>query len=355
MAAGWDKRPNIETLLQHGAKIDHANNLGETALMNAAKSGHVEILQTLVAHGASLDIQAQDGTTALIRAVQSYYKGTLHALVDAGADLNLADTRGETALTYAAARGWTPFVDYLKQHGARNIDPHIIPPQVPPPPITPAQTWAISLAAIYFQHDGHPQYTLGGVEELDPKYETLKKSLKSSWDVTDHETLLAQLDSLKSEGHRSTFSDKGRTLAAMDDASFADYLNGPLIHADAKNECAALRDGYRKWKNRSGLAFDLCRYADLVSKGYRCGYLTESEAWNLVMPIARMAQNNFASWQELGENFIDGRALYNMGPDPTYEAIIHLLTNPDDANSPWTQCAWQTDLSDSAGKLTEAQ
>jgi hypothetical protein len=106
-----------------------------------------------------------------------------------------------------------------------------------------------------------------------------------------------------------------------------------------------LRAGYIKWKDRVGLAWDLCRMANLVNVGYDMHYISEEEAWSFLQVIARQTQAAFGSWQEMSDNFLDGREGWYGKRDPRYDACAQLLLNPGDPNSPWNQAPWKTDLS----------
>ncbi len=72
-------------------KVDHVNNLGWTALLEAIMLGdggqrHVEIVKLLI---------------------------------EAGADVNLADNDGVTPLRHARSRGYAPMVALLEKAGAK--------------------------------------------------------------------------------------------------------------------------------------------------------------------------------------------------------------------------------------------
>jgi Protein of unknown function (DUF1266) len=62
------------------------------------------------------------------------------------------------------------------------------------------------------------------------------------------------------------------------------------------------------------------------------------------MDNARQTQKAFHSWQEMSENFLDGRELKASGRATQYEACATLLNNPKDPNSVWNQIPWETDL-----------
>jgi ankyrin repeat protein len=95
-----------------------------TALIAAAHRGHVEVVRTLIAAKAPLNHVNNLGWTALLEAVVLGNGGTNHtavveALVKAGADVNLPDRRGTTALGHARARGYSQIARILENAGAR--------------------------------------------------------------------------------------------------------------------------------------------------------------------------------------------------------------------------------------------
>jgi ankyrin repeat protein len=95
-----------------------------TALIAAAHLGHVEVVRTLIAAGAPLDHVNNLGWTALIEAVVLGDGGRNHtetvaALVKAGANVNIPDRGGQTPLALAQARRYTAIADILRAAGAR--------------------------------------------------------------------------------------------------------------------------------------------------------------------------------------------------------------------------------------------
>jgi hypothetical protein len=76
------------------------------------------------------------------------------------------------------------------------------------------------------------------------------------------------------------------------------------------------------------------------------GYFTEEEAWEKIMPAARMLRQHFSSWKELGENYLIGREYWSYrvtkANGTQYKNIVHKLLQ--DPASPWNLCPWNIDL-----------
>ena len=84
------------------------------------------------------------------------------------------------------------------------------------------------------------------------------------------------------------------------------------------------------------------------------GYLTEDEAWDLIMPGARKLQTTFDSWKDLGENYLIGREFWSQAETERngllYRQVYQRLL--DDPASPWNQCAWDLNLKGKGGAST---
>jgi hypothetical protein len=94
-----------------------------TALIAAAHLGHVEVVQTLIAGKAPLDHVNNLGWTALIEAIVLGDGGPRHeaivrALIEAGARANLPDAEGTTPLGLAVQKGYSNIIRILELAGA---------------------------------------------------------------------------------------------------------------------------------------------------------------------------------------------------------------------------------------------
>ena len=93
-----------------------------TALIAAAHLGHAEVVRRLIAAGAPLDHVNNLGWTALIEAVILGDGGPAHietvqALVDAGADASIGDRDGTTPLQHAHRRGYSEIAEIIEAGG----------------------------------------------------------------------------------------------------------------------------------------------------------------------------------------------------------------------------------------------
>ena len=75
--------------LKAGANPDARNPEGRTALMEAARLGHVNIIRILIRAGAKLNLrEPRDNRTALMFATSSGHPNAARALIYAGATVN---------------------------------------------------------------------------------------------------------------------------------------------------------------------------------------------------------------------------------------------------------------------------
>ena len=125
IAAVANDVPTLRVALALGASARNVTSRYDgTALIAAAHLGHAEVVRTLIRAGAPLDHVNNLGWTALIEAIVlgdggPRHTDTLTALVEAGASVNLPDRNGKTPLALAQGRGYDAMVARLRQAGAR--------------------------------------------------------------------------------------------------------------------------------------------------------------------------------------------------------------------------------------------
>jgi uncharacterized protein len=114
----------LKLTIDAGANTRITNRFGGTALIPAAEHAHVEVIKELLTR-TDIDVNHVNnlGWTALLEAIilgngDARHIQTVQLLVDAGANVNLPDGKGVTALTHARQRGFQAIVDILIQAGA---------------------------------------------------------------------------------------------------------------------------------------------------------------------------------------------------------------------------------------------
>jgi ankyrin repeat protein len=125
----------VNQLLEKGAEVNGENEAGETALIYAARAGYTAIVQMLIQKGAKLEakikkvnlgiirpdaqyhIQTNVGQTALIAAAKFGHTETVKVLLSNGANINAKTDSGETALMLA--KKYPEIVKLLQQAGAK--------------------------------------------------------------------------------------------------------------------------------------------------------------------------------------------------------------------------------------------
>ena len=95
-----------------------------TALIAAAHLGHDGVVRVLITAGAPLDHVNNLGWTAVIEAVilgngGQRHVSTLRALVEAGANVRITDRQGVGPLAHARARGYAKMVSILEKAAGR--------------------------------------------------------------------------------------------------------------------------------------------------------------------------------------------------------------------------------------------
>lgn len=125
IAAVQDDEPTLRALLESGASAKLTTSIYDgTALIAAAHLGHDGVVRELIRAGAPLDHVNNLGWTALIEAVilgdgGRRHVATVRALVDAGANRGIADRQGVTPLRHAQARGYSEMVALLEERAKK--------------------------------------------------------------------------------------------------------------------------------------------------------------------------------------------------------------------------------------------
>ena len=156
-------------------------------------------------------------------------------------------------------------------------------------------------------------------------------------------------------GHRREFDQLARELSAATPEQLAAIKKQVAGNPSVSNKVDIVLKYKDVFERKSIAAWDYDRYVSLCGWGYIAGYLSEEEAWQKIMPAARVLQKSFASWEDLGTNHVVGREYWSWKHtqergDLTRQCYSKLLTDP---SSPWKRLKWDTDLSSLQSKGTK--
>jgi ankyrin repeat protein len=117
-----DDVAGVQLLLRHKAKADARDGRGRAALHEAARCGHVEIVNALLAAGADVHARDIDGRTPWLDAARGGHLEVLERLLPHRPDFAIADQEGRDALMLAstADNATAPVVRRLLELG---LDP----------------------------------------------------------------------------------------------------------------------------------------------------------------------------------------------------------------------------------------
>lgn len=114
----------LKLTLDNGADVESLDSYNGTGLIRAADRGHVRIVKQLLETDTDVDHVNNLGWTALLEAIilgggDAEHTEVVRLLVEAGADVNVADREGTTPLEHARRRGYDGMVKILEDAGAR--------------------------------------------------------------------------------------------------------------------------------------------------------------------------------------------------------------------------------------------
>ena len=114
----------LELMLRNGADVGSLDSYNGTGLIRAADRGHVRIVEKLLKIGTDVDHVNNLGWTALLEAIilgggDARHTEVVRLLVEGGADPNLPDGEGVTPFQHARVNGYDEMVEILEEAGGR--------------------------------------------------------------------------------------------------------------------------------------------------------------------------------------------------------------------------------------------
>jgi hypothetical protein len=125
LAVRGGHRHLVEFLLSRDCDIDAVSgDRGNTALMDAAAEGELEIAEILICARAGLDVTSRNGQTALILAVGQGNTEIAALLIQAGAALDIRDSLGMSAYDYAKLFRHEELLSLMDSRNTRGTTEH---------------------------------------------------------------------------------------------------------------------------------------------------------------------------------------------------------------------------------------
>ncbi len=108
----------VQLLIAAGVDINYKGSLQDTTLIWAATYGHTKIAQLLIEMGADVNHSARYYDAALIEAARNGNSDIVKLLIDNNTNINITNNNGDTALIWAAQNGHTGIVKLLINNNA---------------------------------------------------------------------------------------------------------------------------------------------------------------------------------------------------------------------------------------------
>ena len=165
--------------------------------------------------------------------------------------------------------------------------------------VTGAKGWALGCAAMLMERN-HSRHDILAADEINFKTVLLTKLILSHfWGVRNQTELLETLAWLDEQGgHRKLFDTISKDVSNMSEEQFQSALAMCGVDMDKEQKLIIARRYYKQLGEKGILGWDYTRYVAVCRWGYTVGYITEQQAWDKIMPVARKLQKTFDSWEE---------------------------------------------------------
>jgi hypothetical protein len=226
------------------------------------------------------------------------------------------------------------------------------PPEMPSDaeyvrPTHDQQMWALATCAVLAEWRGDRHDLLGAREPTDQARRAMSRTLREAWGIGNRSDLFRMLGWIEAGGHRKGFDENCAVFIQLTPEDLETNRARLSDNAEALHRIEILETHCEALGEKSIVGWDYGRYVALCRWGHLVGHLSEDEAWERIMPVARMLQRVFDSWEDLGENYQIGRQYWSYqqterSGEDLHRAFERLRTDP---GSPWQKYPWDLDLS----------
>lgn len=111
----------MKLFIKYFPKIDvnMKDSLGQTALMEAVRTGNLSLIGLLLGYGADINVKDNKGDTPLLLAVQHGNLNVVKLLIENGAKVNIQNYYGDTPLSIAKREDMDKIAKLLEERGAK--------------------------------------------------------------------------------------------------------------------------------------------------------------------------------------------------------------------------------------------
>lgn len=193
----------------------------------------------------------------------------------------------------------------------------------------PRQLWALALSGVLTELESAHHDEIGGWGNNEHTRAWCTNTLANFYGVKTPQDFHDTMKWLLGTGHTA---EARQVLASLNPNPAMDDQRHALVRAN------------RSQIERSGLmAWDTGRLVAVVGWGTWAGYVSEQDAWQILLVAAARVQKVYDSWRAFGEGYELGRQFWSNGAqhDGTRNALIKLTSDP---RSPWMTLPWTLDL-----------
>lgn len=190
----------------------------------------------------------------------------------------------------------------------------------------PAKRWALACSAPMFEFNNRGIESLAGAEpNAQQKAEELR-TLDEWWGITSKAKLVNTITRLLNGGmHHPRWM-----------ATYRAYKENPAAFdgKEGDTKLMLVKEYGDKFGEHGIQAFDLSRVVSLCRWGYMGGFLTEGEAFELMLPAAVRIQKEYTNWDDFVTGYFVGRRFWNPfsytdGPARVDRVIHSLKSDPN--------------------------
>lgn len=168
--------------------------------------------------------------------------------------------------------------------------------------------WARAMGAVLISMNEGNVYYFGGYEHTEGNQKAAANILQQSWNISDRTQLITEMQTLLKTGARKNYRKEAKEMKAMSSKQLRTAMK--QLSGDMKIHYEMVQYNWETWKKKGLMAWDMCRISHLAQWGYVAGYLDIDEAQAVIEPAAEKLKENFTSWDDVQQNWLDGYALY---------------------------------------------